>query len=141
MPMSRLERLLHALLFETFAILFTLIGMSLLTSHQTGLLTGTIVSISLVAVFWNMLFNAIFDRFFTAPRETRSTALRIFHTLAFESGLLIFTIPLVAYMLNVNWWTAFVTDIGMTLFVVVYTFFFNLLYDHVRAWLIARKTA
>ncbi|WGE33438.1 PACE efflux transporter [Actinobacillus genomosp. 1] len=140
MPMSRLERIFHALLFETFAILFTLIGMSLLTTHQTGILTGTIVSISVVAVVWNMIFNTIFDRFFTAPRETRGTILRIFHTLAFEGGLLIFTIPLVAYMLNVNWWTAFVMDIGMTMFVVVYTFFFNLVYDHIRAWFIARKT-
>ena len=140
MPMSRLERVLHALLFECFAILFTVIGMSLLTSHQTSLLTGTIVSISVVAVFWNMLFNSIFDRFFTAPRETRSIGLRIFHTLAFEGGLLIFTVPLVAYMLSVDWWTAFVMDIGMTLFVVVYTFFFNLIYDHLRAWILTRKS-
>ncbi|WGE31878.1 PACE efflux transporter [Actinobacillus genomosp. 2] len=139
MPMSRLERIFHASLFESFAILFTVIGMSLFTSHQMTLLTGTIVSISVVAVCWNMFFNAIFDRLFTAPRETRGVILRICHTLAFEGGLLIFTIPLVAYLLNVDWWTAFVMDIGMTLFVVVYTFFFNLVYDHIRAWIIARK--
>ncbi|WGE89278.1 PACE efflux transporter [Actinobacillus arthritidis] len=139
MPMSRLERIFHALLFESFAILFTVIGMSLFTNHQTALLTGTIVSISVVAVFWNMLFNTIFDRFFTGPRETRSVPLRIFHTLVFEGGLLIFTVPLVAYMLSIDWWTAFMMDIGMTLFVVVYTFFFNLIYDRIRAWIITRK--
>lgn len=134
MPMSRLERIFHAVLFELFAILFTVIGMSLFTSHHTDLLTGTIVSISIVAMLWNMLFNTVFDRIFTAPQETHTVRLRIFHTLAFEGGLLLFTIPLVAYMLDVDWWTAFIMDIGMTLFVIVYAFFFNLSYDHLRVW-------
>ncbi|WP_018651559.1 PACE efflux transporter [Actinobacillus capsulatus] len=140
MPMSRLERIFHAALFELFAILFTVIGMSLFTSHHTGLLTGTLVSISIVAMLWNMLFNTVFDRIFTTPRETRTIGLRIFHTLFFEGGLLLFTIPLVAYMLDVDWWTAFIMDIGMTLFVIVYTFFFNLSYDHLRAWWLKRST-
>ncbi|MCO4166064.1 PACE efflux transporter [Actinobacillus suis] len=140
MPMSRLERIFHAVLFELFAILFTVIGMSLFTSHHTGLLTGTIVSISIVAMLWNMLFNTVFDRIFTAPRETRTVGLRIFHTLAFEGGLLLFTIPLVAYILDVDWWTAFIMDIGMTLFVIVYAFFFNLSYDHLRIWWLKRST-
>ncbi|WGE56919.1 PACE efflux transporter [Actinobacillus equuli] len=140
MTMSRLERIFHAVLFELFAILFTVIGMSLFTSHHTGLLTGTIVSISIVAMLWNMLFNTVFDHIFTAPRETRTVGLRIFHTLVFEGGLLFFTIPLVAYMLDVDWWSAFIMDIGMTLFVIVYAFFFNLSYDHLRAWWLKRST-
>ncbi|WGE71756.1 PACE efflux transporter [Actinobacillus equuli subsp. haemolyticus] len=140
MPMSRLERIFHAVLFELFAILFTVIGMSLFTSHHTGLLTGTIVSISIVAMLWNMLFNTVFDHIFTAPRETRTVGLRIFHTLAFEGGLLLFTIPLVAYMLDVDWWSAFIMDIGMTLFVIVYAFFFNLSYDHLRVWWFKRSS-
>ncbi|WGE50381.1 PACE efflux transporter [Actinobacillus equuli subsp. haemolyticus] len=140
MPMRRLERIFHAVLFELFAILFTVIGMSLFTSHHTGLLTGTIVSISIVAMLWNMLFNTVFDHIFTAPRETRTVGLRIFHTLAFEGGLLLFTIPLVAYMLDVDWWSAFIMDIGMTLFVIVYAFFFNLSYDHLRVWWFKRSS-
>jgi len=139
MPMSRLERVFHAVLFELLAIILTTLGMRWFTTHNTATLASTIIAISVVAMIWNMIFNTVFDRIFTAPRETRGVPLRIFHTLAFEGGLLIFTIPLVAYMLNVDWLTAFLMDIGMTLFVIVYAFFFNLAYDHLRAWWLKKR--
>ncbi|STY60030.1 Predicted membrane protein [Mannheimia haemolytica] len=36
------------------------------------------------------------------------------------------------YMLDIGWWQAFVMDIGMTLFVLVYSVVFNWVYDHLR---------
>lgn len=139
--MSTAERIFHAVLFEILAVAFTVGGMTFLTDHDVGALTGTIVIISAIAMVWNFVFNTLFDRVFTGPREMRSFRLRLMHTVMFELGLLVFTIPVVAYILQVDWITAFVMDIGMTLFVMVYALIFNWSYDNIRARIIARRAA
>lgn len=133
--MSALERLFHALLFEIGALLSTVLLMDFLTNHSTSLLATTIILISIIAMVWNVVFNLLFDRWFPGERLARGLAIRLLHTTAFELGLLLFTVPLVALMLNIGWWEAFVMDIGMTLFVMSYSLIFNWLYDYLRAWL------
>lgn len=137
--MSNTERLFHAVLFEILAISISILAVKLTSTYPTAQTTFIIVAISLIAVLWNMIFNRVFDLYFTAPRETRSVKLRIFHTVLFESGLLIFTLPLIMYVLNINWLDAFIMDIGLTLLILIYTFFFNLAYDHIRAMILAKK--
>lgn len=134
--MSTSERVFHAILFELLAILISILALKLVSDNQVGRLTTVVILISVIAVGWNFVFNWVFDRFFTAPREMRSVMLRVAHTLSFEGGLLLFTVPLMAVMLNVDWLTAFLMDIGLTLLILVYTFFFNLIYDHVRLYFI-----
>lgn len=134
--MSKKERFFYAILFEILAILISILAVKLVSHYPTTKTTLIIVLISLIAVIWNMLFNWIFDLFFTAPRETRTIPLRIFHTLIFEGGLLIFTLPMIVYVMNIGWQEAFLMDIGLTLLILIYTFFFNLGYDHIRAIII-----
>ncbi|MEN2839300.1 hypothetical protein HPFOLIGI_01479 [Mannheimia haemolytica] len=130
--MTAWERVFHALLFECFAIIFTVIFTSWLTSHRMVDLTAVIVMISVIAMVWNVIFNWGFDKVFTGERVQRGLGIRILHSFLFEGGLLVFTIPLVMYMLDIGWWQAFVMDIGMTLFVLVYSVVFNWVYDHLR---------
>ncbi|OOF57559.1 hypothetical protein BKL49_08730 [Rodentibacter myodis] len=80
----------------------------------------------------NFTFNWLFDKIFTGKREERSLLFRLFHTLSFEATLLILTIPMVAYALELNLWQAFLADIGLTFIIMVYTFFFNWIYDRIR---------
>lgn len=130
--MSKKERLFHAVLFEILAILISVLAVKLVSHYPTTETTFIILLISLIAVIWNMLFNWIFDLLFTAPRETRKIPLRLFHTILFEGGLLIFTLPMIVYVLNIGWLSAFLMDIGLTILILIYTFFFNLAYDHIR---------
>lgn len=130
--MSNQERIFHAILFEALAVILTLGLTWIFTLHSVSSLFNTIILISLIAMAWNFVFNKIFDSVFLVNRIERSWALRVFHTFCFELGLLVFTIPLVAYILEVSWWEAFVIDIGMTLFVMLYTLIFNWCYDHLR---------
>lgn len=130
--MTAWERVFHAVLFEFFAIIFTVILTSWLTDHSTTALTSVIVLISVIAMVWNFIFNWLFDKIVTGERVKRGLGIRILHSLLFEGGLLIFTLPLVMYMLNITLWHAFVMDIGMTLFVLVYSVIFNWIYDHLR---------
>lgn len=130
--MSPLERIFHAVLFEIGAIISTVWLMGSVTEHSNGLLTTTIILISLIALSWNVVFNALFDKLFQGERLARGLSVRLLHTIGFELGLLAFTLPLVAYMLNIGWWEAFLMDIGMTLIVMGYSLIFNWCYDYLR---------
>ncbi|WP_315986342.1 chlorhexidine efflux transporter [Photobacterium toruni] len=46
-------------------------------------------------------------------------------------GLLIFTIPALAWVLSVSLWHAFVLDIGMVIFYLFYAYGYNLIYDRI----------
>jgi uncharacterized membrane protein len=133
------ERFFHALGFEVVAIAICaplgtwLLGYSL--AHM-GLLT---LMISLIAMAWNMAFNAIFDRAQRRLGFRRTLLARAVHSVLFETGLILAVVPLAAWWLGIGLWEAFVLDIGIVLFFLPYTFAFNWIYDHLRAVVIARK--
>ena len=134
------ERFFHALGFEVLAIAICaplgawLLGYSL---AHIGLLT---LMISLLAMLWNMVFNALFDSAQRRMGFQRSILARVVHALLFEIGLILAVVPLAAWWLDIGLWEAFVLDIGIVLFFLPYSFAFNWSYDHLRAVVIARRT-
>ena len=133
------ERFFHALGFEVLAIAICaplgawLLGYSL--AHM-GLLT---LMVSLIAMTWNMAFNALFDSAQRRMGFTRTMWARVVHSVLFEIGLILAVVPLAAWWLDIGLWEAFVLDIGIVLFFLPYTFAFNWGYDHMRAIVIARR--
>ncbi|OOF63001.1 hypothetical protein BKL51_08955 [Rodentibacter sp. Ppn85] len=132
MMMTLKERLLHSALFEIGAVGVSATVMLLVSPEKGGAALGVGILISLVAMAWNLIFNSIFDKIFTAPRETRGLGMRIFHTVMFEGGLLVATIPMIAYFLQLTLWQALMADIGLTILIMVYALIFNWIYDNVR---------
>jgi uncharacterized membrane protein len=133
------ERFFHALGFELLALAICaplgawLLGYSL--AHM-GALT---LMISLIAMAWNMAFNAVFDRAQRRMGFKRTLAARVVHAVLFELGLVATVVPLAAWWLGIGLWEAFLLDIVIVLFFLPYTFAFNWTYDHLRALIIARK--
>ncbi|WP_406734878.1 PACE efflux transporter [Vibrio scophthalmi] len=138
--MSRLERLFHAITFEVLAVSLSIIGLAIFTDHNVSHLSGTMIAVATIAMIWNVIFNWIFDKFVPGQKEKRSLKTRIVHVLLFEAGLLFATVPVMAYLLKVSLVEALMMDIGVTLFITLYAFVFNLAYDHIRAYIVARKT-
>ena len=132
------ERFFHALGFEVLAIAICaplgawLLGYSL---AHIGLLT---LMISLTAMLWNMVFNALFDRLQLRLGFHRTMAVRAAHAIAFEIGLVLAVVPLAAWWLGIGLWQAFLLDIGIVLFFLPYTFAYNWTYDTLRVRLIQR---
>ncbi|MEZ9716974.1 PACE efflux transporter [Vibrio cyclitrophicus] len=137
--MSTLERVFHSVLFEVLAVTLSIVGLAIFTDHDVNALSGTMIVVASIAMMWNYCFNRIFDRHFTGEKSQRSLKLRVFHVVLFEAGLLVATIPVMAYLLNVGIWQAFLMDIGVTIFITIYAFVFNLIYDHVRVFLVHRS--
>jgi len=139
--MGATERVFQAVLFEILAVSLSILGLALFTDHAIGALSGTMVIVATIAMCWNFIFNWCFDKVATGAKEQRSVLFRIFHVLLFQGGLLVFTIPVMAIILNVGLWEALIMDIGVTFFITLYAFTFNLVYDHTRAYIFHSKNA
>ncbi len=131
-PKTTSERFLHALAFEVLAIAICAPLGALLIDRPVvdmGLLT---LAISLIAMGWNMVFNILFDRAERAWHFRRNFGARIVHAGLFELGLVLLTVPLIAWWLDMGLWQALLLDLGLVLFFVPYTMAFNWVYDWLR---------
>lgn len=139
--MTAKERLFHAVLFEIGAIGLTVAVFALLgDNHNPTHATGLAVAISVLAVIWNMIFNWLFDKVVTGERLDRTLRVRLVHMGLFEGGLLLATVPMIAYVLDVSLWTALVMDLGVVAVIGVYTVLFNWGYDYARFLYFHAKT-
>ena len=130
--MSLFERIINTILFEISAIIVGIIGVRFFTETDATHAAGVTVVMSLMAATWAFIYNYGFDRIFTGPREDRTPLQRIIHAVDLEGGLLLATVPFIAYALNMSLWEAFVTDISLTLLILVDAYIFNYIYNHVR---------
>ena len=113
-------------------MLLSVFALYFFTEESVSILFGSMVLVSLTAMLWNLVFNYFLDKVFTGQREKRGVIFRTLQAISFEGGLLIFTMPIIAYFLKVDWITAFMMDFSLTVMVTVYTFIFNWVYDHAR---------
>lgn len=102
--------------------------------HMPLEVTGALgISMAVTSMFWNMLFNHYFEKFEAKHRLKRTIKVRIAHAIGFEGGLMLATIPMVAYALQISLAQAFLLDLVMTLCILVYIFIFQWCYDHLEA--------
>ncbi len=135
------ERALHALLFEIIGVLLFAPGLAWVLGQSLGKMGAMTVMISTVAMLWNMVFNALFDRLRARIGFALSLRIRAMHAICFEAGLVIAVVPMAAWWLSISLWEAFLLDIGLLLLFLPYTMLFNLAYDKARERIVARPQA
>jgi uncharacterized membrane protein len=126
------RRIVYVTLYELIAIAATSIGLAVFSDSSVERAGVAAVVSSAVAVAWNVVFNTLFERW--EARQTvrgRSLARRAAHAIGFEGGLVVMLVPFFAWWLDVSLWQAFVLDLGLLLFFLVYTFVFNWVFDRV----------
>jgi uncharacterized membrane protein len=130
----------HAFSFELIALAIIVPVVSFFSGTQSYELAVVGIGMSVFAVAWNYVYNLMFDRWYGARREERSAKLRVLHALGFEGGLIFFTIPLIAWYLQVGLLAAVVIEGGFLVFFFFYTTIFNWLYDKYQPyqWLFSR---
>ena len=135
------ERAFHALLFELIGVVLFAPGLAWVLGQPLGKMGAMTVMISTVAMLWNMLFNAGFDRLRARLGFAMTLKVRALHAISFETGLIVAVVPLAAWWLSISLWEAFLLDIGLLLLFLPYTMVFNMAYDKVREKLVARRDA
>jgi uncharacterized membrane protein len=126
------RRVVYITLYEGIAIVCASAGLALMTDAGLGHSGMLAVVASVIAVIWNLAFNALFERWESRQAvRGRSVRRRIAHAIGFEGGLIAFLVPMFAWGLGVTLWQALVMDLGLVLFFLVYTFVFNWGFDRV----------
>ena len=136
--MSFLERLFHAILFETTVVLLSVFALYFFTEESVSILFGSMVLVSLTPCY-GIIFNYFLDKVFTGPREKRGVIFRTLHAISFEGGLLIFHCADHCLLLKSGLDYSFMMDFSLTVMVTVYTFIFNWVYDYARLLFIKRE--
>ncbi|MBV8680259.1 MAG: multidrug/biocide efflux PACE transporter [Aquitalea sp.] len=133
------ERVLHAVLYEACAIVVLVPVAALLTGAGLGQMGLLAFMMSCVAMAWNMVFNALFERLERRWALRRTVWVRSAHAVMFEGGLVVALVPLAAWWLAISLWQALVLDLGFFAFYLPYTYVFNLAYDRIRQRVIQRR--
>lgn len=138
----RTRRIVQATIFEALALAVVTPVMARLFDHPP--LSSFVLSatMSTLALAWNYVFNTAFERWEARQAVAhRSWLRRLVHGAAFETGLTLMLVPLMAAWLGVSLLEAFVADIGLLLFFFVYTVAFTWAFDKVVALPLASQVA
>ncbi|MCL1092820.1 PACE efflux transporter [Shewanella kaireitica] len=135
------ERILHSVLFEAIALVFVITAALVFTDTEAKSATGLAVGLSLIAMVWNYIYNLGFDRIFGQNRIKRSIKMRLGHGLGFELGMIVATLPLMMWVLQLDFWTVFIMDLGVVIFFLVYAIIYNWAYDVIRERLFSSRVA
>ena len=127
------DRIRHTLGFEIIGLLIFAPLSSLVFGYDLQLMGVIAIVASIIATVWNFIYNLLFDHAMLKLRGdvNKTVAIRVFHALLFEGGLLLLFMPMIAWYLGITLWEAFVMDIAMATFYVVYAFVYNWVYDKV----------
>ena len=127
------RRIIHALSYEIILLVIIAIALSFIF-HLPLEVTGALgIAMAVTSVIWNMIFNHFFEKFEAKRKLKRTVGVRVLHAIGFEGGLMLATIPMVAYAMQMTIWQAIVLDFSLTMCILVYTFIFQWGYDHIEA--------
>lgn len=128
-PLGR--RITYAVIFEVLAVGFTTIILALLGNDSGSSFIVGVIS-STVALTWNLIFNWGFEAFERRIGVThRPWYMRISHALLFEGGLIVMLVPAIAWVLGVSLWEAFLLELVILIFFLIYTAVYAWTFDRV----------
>lgn len=126
------RKVVYVGLYEAIAIVAASLGFAFMSGQELSHAAPLSVAASVIAVCWNLIFNSLFEMWESRQAvKGRSVARRVAHAIGFEGGLVVILVPLVAWWLQVSLWHAFLMDLGLVVFFLVYTFAFNWVFDRV----------
>lgn len=123
------KRIIHALSYEVILLVIIAVALSVFLDMPLDVTGSLGIAMAVTSVIWNMIFNHFFEKIEQKKQLKRTFIIRVYHAVGFEGGLMLLTIPMVAYALKLSLFDAFVLDLAMTLGILVYTFIFQWCYD------------
>ncbi|MBY5926378.1 MULTISPECIES: PACE efflux transporter [Halomonas] len=123
------ERLVHMVSFELGGLVIVTPLASMLSGHGLAEMGVLAAGLATAAMLWNLVWNWMFDRW--VPSRRRTLQQRLAQAFGFELGLLVMTLPAVAWWMNIGLVEAFWLDAGFMLFFLIYAMVFNSLFDRI----------
>lgn len=125
------DRLRHTLIFEAIALFLVAVPGGWLLDRPMEIMGALSLMFSALAMGWNLAFNWMFDLWDRKYRgmAKRGVRIRVVHAVLFEAGLVTAGLFLIAWWLDMTYWDAFLLDISLSAFFLVYAFCYNWAYD------------
>ena len=124
------RKIVYVALYEAIAIACTTAGLAGLADHDAGAAGIAAILASATAVAWNLVYNTLFEAWEARQaKRGRSLTRRVVHAIGFEGGLVLAIVPMFAWALQTSLVDAFLLDIGLVVFFVLYSFAFNWAFD------------
>lgn len=129
-PLKR--RLVYVTVFEIIAIISSTYVLMKLSGSDAAESLPVAVMVSLAAVIWNFIYNTAFEAWERRRQVAKRTLLiRSIHALGFEGGLVLVCLPIYMIWYDVGLLEAFMMEVALLLFFLVYTFVFTLIFDKI----------
>ncbi|OUM30026.1 multidrug/biocide efflux PACE transporter [Pseudomonas putida] len=135
------ERLVHAVGYEVFAVMLCAPLLSWVMGKSLATAGALAVTLSVIAMLWNMVYNALVDRWVQTERIHWKASARFVHGLGFEAGLVVWCLPVAAWMLDISLLQAFMVELGFFVIILPYTVLYNWAFDKARYLLMQRRLA
>ncbi len=116
------ERLVHAVGYEVFAVLLCAPLLSWIMGKSLATAGALAVTLSVIAMLWNMVYNALVDRYVRGERIHWKASARFVHGL-------------------ISLLQAFMVELGFFVIILPYTVLYNWAFDKARHLLIQRRLA
>lgn len=128
----QVRRVLQAVFYEVGAISFVgpVLGLAFEQPASSTFLLAVVLSA--IALCWNYIFNAAFERWESRQLvKGRSFARRLAHGTGFEGGLTLILVPVMALWLDTTFLAAFLANLGLLAFFFVYAIGYTWAFDKV----------
>ncbi|MBP1327212.1 putative membrane protein [Leucobacter exalbidus] len=127
-----LRRIAFVIGYEGLSLIFTIFVLGALLGHGGGESTLTAVLVTITATAWNYVWNLLYEMI-ERRRGMRGRGIwsRAIHAFGYEGGVLVFTVPLVAFILGVSLLEAFAIEGGLLVFFLVFTLVYTWGFDRV----------
>ncbi|MGE8306102.1 MULTISPECIES: multidrug/biocide efflux PACE transporter [Pseudomonas] len=135
------ERMVHAVGYEVFAVLLCAPLLSWVLGKSLATAGGLAVTLSVIAMAWNVAYNALIDRIVQTERVAWKPWTRVAHGLGFEAGLVVWCLPVAAWMLDISLLQAFMVELGFFVIILPYTVLYNWAFDKARHYVVQRQAA
>lgn len=125
-------QIIQAVSFEIGALFLFIIIFSPLLDHSLAELGVLGIAFSLLTVVLLYFYNQIFDSLLLKHTGTtdKTKRDRVIHALVFEASLILFSLPAVAWWLDISLLDALVLEAVAITFMVCYTFIFHWVADY-----------
>lgn len=136
-----LRRIVHAILFEVFALIILVPLMSYGFGMDMLHFGALAIMLALCAMGCNMTYNHVYEALEHRFGWRRTVKMRVFHTIGFEACFMAVALPLTAWWLKISLLDALLLDLVFSLFFMLYAFCFNWVFDVARHRLAQRRAS
>ena len=126
------RRIVYVVVFEIVAIILSTFVLMKLSNSDASESLPVAMMVSLAAVIWNFLYNTAFETWERRRHiACRTLWIRSAHAFGFEGGLVLICLPLYMVWYDVGLVKAFMMEVALLLFFLIYTFTFTLIFDKI----------